>query len=91
MDARVDDLERFSSPALIARRSGRTLSPMSLAQLKDQLTQLPPEEQRKVITFLLARQAAEDDDFKQFAADRIDDKDPANWVELSELRKRVSE
>jgi hypothetical protein len=64
---------------------------MSLAQLKDELTQLPPEEQRKVIAFLLARQADEDHEFKKFAAERIDDKDPANWVELSELRKKVSE
>ncbi|HEV7403034.1 MAG TPA: hypothetical protein VGO11_08920 [Chthoniobacteraceae bacterium] len=64
---------------------------MSLAQIKEQLTHLPDEEQREVITFLLSRQADKDDDFKKFAANRIDDKDPANWVELSELRKRFSE
>lgn len=64
---------------------------MSLAQIKEQLTQLSLEDQRKVIAFLVGRQSEGEDGFKEFAAERIDDKDPANWVELSDLRKRVSE
>ena len=64
---------------------------MSLAQLKDQATQLDVGEQRELIAFLIARQTEQDEDFKRALAQKIDDTDPAHWVELDDLRKRYSE
>ena len=64
---------------------------MSLAQLKDQATQLDIGEQRELIAFLIARQTEQDDDFKRTLAQKIDDTDPSHWVELDDLRKRYSE
>lgn len=64
---------------------------MSLAQLKDQAAHLQPAEQRELIAFLVSRQTELDEGFKDSLARKIDDKDPAHWVELDELRKRYSE
>jgi hypothetical protein len=64
---------------------------MSLAQLKDQAARLPPSEQRELIAFLISRHTEQDEEFKGALAQKIDDGDPAHWVELDELRKRYSE
>jgi hypothetical protein len=63
---------------------------MSLAQLKDQATHLDLREQRELIAFLIARQTAQDEDFQSALAQKIDDTDPARWVELDDLQKRYS-
>jgi hypothetical protein len=64
---------------------------MSLAQLKDEAARLHAEEQRELIAFLIARQTAQDDDFKRTLAEKIDDKDPSHWVDLDELQKRYAD
>lgn len=64
---------------------------MSLAQLKDQAARLRPGEQRELIAFLISRQTERNEDFKAALARKINDKDPAHWVELDELQKRYSE
>ena len=64
---------------------------MSLAQLKDQAAHLELVEQRELIAFLIARQTAQDADFRRTLAEKIDDKDSAHWIELDELQKRYSE
>ncbi len=64
---------------------------MSLEQLKDQASQLRRAEQRELIAFLIARQAAEDKEFKEKLALQIDDTNPANWMTFEELEKRYSE
>jgi hypothetical protein len=64
---------------------------MSLAQLKDQAADLQPVEQRELIAFLISRQTEKDEDFKRTLTQKIDDKNPSNWVELDELQKRFSD
>jgi hypothetical protein len=61
---------------------------MSLAQLKDQAALLPFKEQRELIAFLISLRTEQDPDFKNKLAAKIDDKNPANWVELDDLSKR---
>ena len=63
---------------------------MSLTQLKDRAAHLPLKEQRELIAFLIALQTDQDEDFKRTLAAKIDDKNPANWVELDELSKRFA-
>ena len=64
---------------------------MSLAQLKDQAAHLQSAEQRELIAYLISLQTAGSDSFKDTLARKIDDTDPANWVELDDLKKRFSE
>ena len=61
---------------------------MSMDQLKDQVTHLAPREQRELIAFMVSLQTDRDDEFKKHLARKIDDDDPAHWVELDDLRKR---
>ena len=61
---------------------------MSLAQLKDQAVHLDLGEQRELIAFLISRQTEQDEDLKRTLARKIDDTDPAHWVELDDLQKR---
>jgi hypothetical protein len=64
---------------------------MPLEQLKDQVANLPPKEQRELVAFIVSMQTERDEKFRKELAAKIDDRDPAHWVELDELRKRFSE
>ena len=64
---------------------------MSLAQLKDQAAHLQSAEQRELIAFLISRQTAGNESFQDTLTRKIDDTDPAHWVELDDLAKRFSE
>jgi hypothetical protein len=64
---------------------------MSLDQLKNQVTQLAPQEQRELIAYMVSLQTERDDVFKRQLAQKIDDSDPSHWVELDDLRRRFSE
>lgn len=61
---------------------------MSLAQLKEELTELSPDEQGEVMAFLGAIQIANDDALREELTRKIDDNDPARWMDLSELKRR---
>ena len=63
---------------------------MSLAQLKDQAAHLPFKEQRELIAFLISIRTEQDENFKTTLAAKIDDKNPANWVDLDDLTKRFT-
>lgn len=64
---------------------------MSLTQLKDEAAHLPVQEQRELIAFLVARQTAQDQGFKDRLAAKIDDHDPAHWMDLEAVQKRYAE
>jgi hypothetical protein len=64
---------------------------MSFAQLKDEAAQLPKDQRRELIAFLVAQQTAEDEDLQRTLAEKIDDNDPSHWIELDELKKRFAE
>jgi hypothetical protein len=64
---------------------------MSLSQLKDKAAQLPSKEQRELIAFLVALQTTRDDEFRKKLAAKVDDRDPANWMDLKDVRKRYAE
>ena len=64
---------------------------MSLDQLKDQVSHLAPKEQRELIAYIVSLQTERDAEFKKQLAEKIDDSDPAHWVELDDLRKKLSE
>jgi hypothetical protein len=64
---------------------------MSLTQLKDEAAHLDLGQQRELIAFLIGRLTEHDEDFQRTLAQKIDDTDPAHWVELDDLQKRYSE
>jgi len=64
---------------------------MSLTQMKDEAAHLPLKEQRELIAFLVALQTEKDQEFKEKLATKIDDRDPAHWMDLEDARKRYAE
>jgi hypothetical protein len=56
------------------------------AELKSQLSALAPAEQRQVIAFLLSLSSDKDK-----LTRKIDDNNPAHWVPLEELTRRLSD
>ncbi|MEP6811105.1 MAG: hypothetical protein ABI992_12745 [Chthoniobacterales bacterium] len=64
---------------------------MSLTQLKDQAAHLESKEQRELIAFLVALQTARDEEFRAKLTAKIDDRDPAHWVDLDTLQNRYRE
>lgn len=63
---------------------------MSLEELKDEAARLKSMEQRELIAFLISRQTEQDENFKASLARKIDDVNPANWVELDDLQRRYT-
>ena len=61
---------------------------MSLTQLKQAAANLPVKKQRELIVYLVARQTESDEAFKKELAAKIDDRDPAHWMELHDAKKR---
>ena len=64
---------------------------MSFAQLKNEVAQLASTEQRELIAFLVSLQTRKDEKFKQKLAAKIDDRDPAHWVDLDDVQRRYPE
>ena len=64
---------------------------MSLSQLKAQTAQLQPSQQRQLIAYLVAEQAKKDEGVQAAMARKIDDRDPARWVDSDEARQRWAE
>ena len=64
---------------------------MSLAQLKDETVHLQPAEQRELIPFPVSQETERDEEFKRMLARKIDDNDPANWMELDDVQKLFAE
>ena len=57
---------------------------MSLAQLKDEATQLTVEQRRELVAFLIALDTEQDEAFKQKLAAKIRDRDPSKWMDLDD-------
>ena len=63
---------------------------MSLNQLKERVVELTAQERRQLMAFMVALETEQDEQFRSELARKIDDRNPANWVELDELEKRLS-
>ena len=64
---------------------------MSLTQLKDQAAHLPFKEQRELIAYLISIQTDRDEGFRKALAQKIDDTNPSNWIELDDLQKHFAD
>ena len=63
---------------------------MSLTELKQEAVNLPVKKQRELIAYLVAKQTEKDYAFRKKLAAKIDDRDPAHWTELYDLKKRYT-
>ena len=63
---------------------------MSLDQLKERVVELTAQERRQLMAFMVALETEQDQQFRAELARKIDDRNPANGVELDELEKRLS-
>jgi hypothetical protein len=62
---------------------------MEVGVLKSELEALESKDRRQMIAFLLALEERENQAYRQELARRIDDKDPAHWITLVELDRRL--
>lgn len=61
---------------------------MSITQIKQAAAKLSPKQRRELMAYLIALQTENDRGFKEQLAAKIDDRDPAHWFELNEVKKR---
>ena len=59
---------------------------MSLTQLKHEAARLPEKQRRELMAYLVALQTEKDGAFRRKLAAKIDDRDPAHWMELNDVR-----
>ena len=62
---------------------------MSLEALKEELRELNSDEQRRLIAYLISLLDAQDADYKEKLAKKINDKDPSHFATLDEMDKRL--
>ena len=64
---------------------------MSITQIKEAAAKLSPKKRRELMAYLIALQTENDRTFKEQLAAKIDDRDPAHWLELNEVKKRYGD
>jgi hypothetical protein len=62
---------------------------MELQELQREAERLNPEEQRKLIRFLVALDLRRDEGFREELQRRLDDRDPNGWIRLDEAERRL--
>lgn len=62
---------------------------MTLLHLQQEAAALTPVEQRKFVAFLVSLQTEKDEEFRSRLATKIDDNDPAHWMDLEDLKARL--
>lgn len=62
---------------------------MSIEALKQELSDLAVVDRTRILAFLVALQDEQDPSYREMLATKIDDRNPANWVSLSELDRRL--
>jgi hypothetical protein len=61
----------------------------TVAELVQDIAQLPAAAQDELSAHLLRLRRRRDDEWRREMARRIDDKNPANWVSLEDLKRRL--
>jgi hypothetical protein len=62
---------------------------MRLDDLQREAERLSPEEQRKLIGFLVTMDIRRDKDYREQLGRRLDDQDPQAWLNLKEAERRL--
>jgi hypothetical protein len=62
---------------------------MELQELQLEVERLNPEEQRKLISFLVALDLRRDEGYREELQRRLDDRDPNGWIKLDEAERRL--
>jgi hypothetical protein len=62
---------------------------MELQELQREAERLNPEEQRKLISFLVALDIQRDEGLREELQRRLDDRDPNGWIRLDEAERRL--
>lgn len=64
---------------------------MSLAVVENEIRQWDPDEQDQLAAFLSALRLKRDPAHAEELARRLDDKTPANWLTLNELKSKLAD
>jgi hypothetical protein len=62
---------------------------VKLDDLQREAERLSPEEQRKLIGFLVTMDIRRDEGYREELRRRLDDQDPAGWISLPEAERRL--
>jgi hypothetical protein len=62
---------------------------VKLDDLQREAERLSPEEQRKLIGFLVTMDIRRDEGYQEELSRRLDDKDPQAWISLKEAERRL--
>ena len=62
---------------------------MELQELQRQAERLNPEEQRKLISFLVALDLRRHEELREELQRRLDDRDPNGWIRLGEAERQL--
>ena len=62
---------------------------MIIAELKAEVDRLSPDEREELTSYLIFRDRLDDPRYIEKLSQKIDDKNPANWITLDEAEKRL--
>jgi hypothetical protein len=62
---------------------------MELQELQRQAERLNPEEQRKLLSFLVALDLRREEGLREELQRRLDDRDPNSWIRLEEAERQL--
>ena len=62
---------------------------MTIAQLKEEATQLEPKEQKELVAFLVNHHQTQNPDYLKQITQQIDDPEKENWVNYKDIRSEL--
>ena len=62
---------------------------MKLDELQREVERLSPEDQRKLIGFLVAMDLRRDESYRNELSRRLDDKDSQSWITLNDAERQL--
>ena len=64
---------------------------MSIAELKREVDRLSPEERKQLTAYIVAKNRLISPELRRKLTEKINDKNPARWLTLEEVKKRLGD
>jgi hypothetical protein len=64
---------------------------MSIAELKREVDRLSPKERKQLTAYIVAKNRLMNPELRRKLTEKINDKNPARWLTLEEVKKRLGD
>lgn len=64
---------------------------MSIAELKREVDRLSPKQRKQLTAYIVAKNRRMNPELRRKLTEKVNDKNPARWLKLEEVKKRLGD